>query len=121
MEIFPDVSELKPDETKLDLGCAMTISRTKNSGYGPVTLQPPAQEMPDAGRLRLRLAEADSERFRLGKKINQTLWPVLFRHQAEQQEQSGLKQSMSNVSPGRAVPRRAGGGLIARSKADAFP
>lgn len=88
-----------------------------------VPLRRPALEMPraDAGRLRLRSAEADSERFRLRKKINQTLCPVLFRHQPEQQEESGLKQSMSNVSPGRAVPRRAGEGLIARSKADAFP
>lgn len=68
MEIFPDVSELKPDETKLDLGSAMNISRTKKFRLWP--RQPPAEEMPgaDAGRLRLRLAEADSERFRLRKK-----------------------------------------------------
>lgn len=70
------------------------------------------------GCVRLGLIQRDSGS---EKKINQTLCPVLFRHQPEQQEESGLKQSMSNVSPGRAVPRRAGEGLIARSKADAFP
>jgi len=63
-------------------------------------------------------------RFRLRKKKTNTpnpASPVLFRRQPEQREQSGLKQSMSNVSAGRAVPRRASAGLIPRAKADAFP
>lgn len=35
MEGFPGVSELKADRTKLDLGSATNIFRTKNSSYDP--------------------------------------------------------------------------------------